>query len=391
MKMTHQLQKNWQRKYVDTSNKKIALTGGGTAGHVTPNIALAEELKNRNFDIIYIGTNEGMEKGIVIKYNIPFFSISSGKLRRYFSIENFKTPFYVLKGVFDAIKILKEQKVNIVFSKGGYVTVPVVIAAHFLKIPIISHEADFTPGLANKINIPFSDIICTNFKETTKMIKRHKAIYTGCPIRKKLLIGNKDKAKSYFKFKEDKPILLIIGGSLGSLNLNSMIRENLHELMSKFNIIHSCGKGKIDYNYQENNKEYTIYKYDAYRQYELLTDDLSDIYAYSDLIVARAGANVIFEILALKKPNLLIPLGLKASRGDQILNAKSFKKQGYSDYLLEEEYEKDKSLFIKKINDIMINKKTYIFSMMNSEAFDSSKKIVDIIEKTLQERNNQNV
>ena len=369
------------------SNKKIALTGGGTAGHVTPNIALAEELKNNNYDIIYIGTNDGMEKGIVIRNNIPFYSISSGKLRRYFSIDNFKTPFSVIKGFFDAKKILKEQKVNIVFSKGGYVSVPVVIAAHFLKIPVISHEADFTPGLANKISIPFSDIICTNFRETADMVKNHKGKYTGCPIRSKILCGDKEKAKTYFNFKEEKPVMLIIGGSLGSVNLNNMVRENLQELMSKFNIIHSCGNGKIDYNYQEVTNDNIIYKYDSYRQYELITDNLPDVYAYSDLIVTRAGANVMFEILALKKPNLLIPLGLNASRGDQILNAQSFKKQGYSDYLLEDEYNKDKSLFIKKINDIMINKKTYIFNMMNSEAFNACKKIVDILNDTLKERN----
>ena len=370
---------------MDISNKKIALTGGGTAGHVTPNIALAEELKNKNFDIIYIGTNDGMEKGIVIKNNIPFFSISSGKFRRYFSIENFKTPFFVIKGFFDSIKILREQKVNIVFSKGGYVSVPVVVAAHFLKIPVISHEADFTPGLANKINIPFSNFICTNFKETAKMIKNGKGIYTGCPIRKKLLNGNYNNAKELFNFKENKPVLLIIGGSLGSVNLNNIIRENLQELMKKFNIIHSCGKGKIDYNYQEGENENAIYKYDSYRQYELITDNLADVYAYSDIIVARAGANVIFELLALKKPNLLIPLGLNASRGDQILNAKSFKDSGYSDYLLEEEYEKDKKLFINKIDTLFNNKQKYIDNMNKSEATNATELIINIIFKTLEE------
>lgn len=368
------------------SNKKIALTGGGTAGHVTPNIALASELKNKDFDIIYIGTNDGMEKGIVIKNNIPFFSISSGKLRRYFSIDNFKTPFYVIKGFFDSIKILKNQKVDIVFSKGGYVTVPVVLASHFLKIPVISHEADFTPGLANIINIPFSNVVCTNFIETAKMIKHNKGIFTGCPIRKYILNGNADNAKKIFNFIENKPILLVIGGSLGSINLNNIIRENLDELIKTFNIIHSCGKGKIDYNYQENINDKTIYKYDSYRQYELITDTLPDIYAYSDMIVARAGANVIFEILALKKPNILIPLGLNASRGDQILNAKSFTKQGYSEYLLEDDYSKDKSLFINKIYEVYNNKQKYIDNMKNSVAFNATKKIVEIIENTLYER-----
>lgn len=368
------------------SNKKIALTGGGTAGHVIPNIALAEALKNKDIDIIYIGTNNGMEKGIVIKNNIPFFSISSDKLRRYFSIENFKMPFYVIKGFFDSIKVLKEQKVDIVFSKGGYVTVPVVLAAHLLKIPVVSHEADFTLGLANRINIPFSNVICTDFKETAEMIKNNKSRYTGCPIRKKILNGSIVNAKKIFNFEENKPVLLIIGGSLGSINLNNMIRENIDDLIKRFNIIHSCGRGKIDYNYQESNDDNTIYRFDSYRQYELLTDTLPDAYAYSDLIIARAGANVIFEILALKKPSLLIPLGLNASRGDQILNAKSFKKSGYSDYLLEEEYIKDKSLLIKKIDEVFDNRQEYIDHMKNNDAFNATKLIIDIIFNTLNER-----
>lgn len=371
---------------MNTSNKKIALTGGGTAGHVTPNIALYEELKKKNYNIIYIGTNNGMEKGIVTKYDIPFFSISSDKLRRYFSIDNIKTPFSVIKGFFDSIKILKQQKIDLVFSKGGYVTVPVVLAAYILKIPVVSHEADFTPGLANKINIPFSNVICTNFIETAKMIKHNKGVFTGCPIRKKILNGDKEKAKNIFDFKEDKPVLLIIGGSSGSINLNNMVRENLDTLIKSFNIIHSCGKGKIDYNFQEGNDKNTIYKFDSYKQYELITDELPEAYAYSDLIIARAGANVIFEILALKKLNLLIPLGKNASRGDQILNANSFKNHGYSDYLLEEEYENDKSLFLKKINEIMNNKDLYRFNMFNSEATNATEIIINIIEKILHER-----
>lgn len=365
------------------SNKTIALTGGGTWGHVTPNIALYEELKNKYNNIIYIGTNNGLEKGIVVKNNIPFFSISSDKLRRYFSIKNLIIPFTVFKGIFEARKILKQQKVDLVFSKGGYVSVPVVIAAFSMKIPVISHESDYTPGLANKINFYFSNYICTNFKETSNMIKHNKGIYTGCPIRNKILNGNKDNAKKIFNFKENKPILLVIGGSLGSINLNNIIRDNLNILLKDFNIIHCCGKGKIDYNYQENEFNDTIYKYDSYRQYELITDELPDVFAYSDIIISRAGANVMFEILSLKKPNLLVPLGLNASRGDQILNAKSFKKEGFSDYILEEDYQNNKNLFLNKLYEIFNNKNNYIKKMESATTANSKKIISDLIDKLL--------
>lgn len=364
------------------SNKKIALTGGGTAGHVTPNLALIPELKKRNYDIIYIGSKDGIEKGIVERHNIPFFAISSGKIRRYFSLENLSTPFNVIKGISEAKKILKEQKVEILFSKGGYVAVPVVIAAHQLKIPVISHEADFTPGLANKLATPFSTVVCTNFIETSKMIKKNKGIYTGCPIRPSLLDGDVNTAKKFLNFDNDKPIILIIGGSLGSNFINTMIRENLDILLKNYNIVHSTGIGKLDTNYQtklDNNE--IKYKYNSYKQFELIRDELSHIYKISDIIISRAGANVIFELLALKKPNLLIPLGLNASRGDQILNAKSFKYQGFSEVLYEEEYKNDKSVFINKINELYYNKNLYINNMNNATIINSNIKICDIIDK----------
>lgn len=350
--------------------RKIALTGGGTAGHITPNLALIPELKKRKFDIIYIGSKNGMEKEIIEKRGIPFFGITADKLRRYLDIKNFFMPANVIKGIKETIAILKENKVDVIFSKGGYVSVPVVIAAARLRIPVISHEADFTPGLANKIATPFSKIVCCNFEETTKMIGK-KGRWTGCPIRNELLSGSKKKGLEFLGFKKDKPILFVTGGSLGSKYINDLIRKNLEEILKEMYVVHSCGKGKLDKNINLK----------GYKQFELLTTELPDVLAAADFVISRAGANVIFELLALKKPNLLIPLSTNASRGDQILNAKSFMKNNYSLVLLEEDQNKKPELFFKKLDELKSKKDEMIASMKNSKEINAIYNICDIIEK----------
>lgn len=355
--------------------KKIALTGGGTAGHITPNFALVPELKKRGFEVIYIGSNDGMDKKIVEKRNIPFFGITADKLRRYFDLKNLVMPINVIKGISEAKKILKENKVDIIFSKGGFVAVPVVVAASQLKIPVISHEADFTPGLANKIALPLSKKICCNFEETVKLLKG-KGEWTGCPIRSEILNGSRKKGLETFNFKNEKPIIFVTGGSLGSKYINDLIRNNIEEITKDFNVIHSCGKGKLD------NK----INVEGYQQYELLTYDLPDVFAATDYIISRAGANAIFEFLALKKPNLLIPLSLKASRGDQILNAKSFMKKNYSLVLLEEDQDAHPELFFKKIDELVERKDDMIKAMSEATENDAINNICNIIESTLQNK-----
>lgn len=355
--------------------KKIALTGGGTAGHITPNLALIPELKKRDFEVIYIGSKNGMEKEIVTSRNIPFFGVSADKLRRYHDVKNFLMPFNVVKGIADARKILKENNIDIVFSKGGFVAVPVVIAAASLGIPVISHEADFTPGLANKIAIPFSKKVCCNFEETEKMLGK-KGVFTGCPIRERLINGDREAGLKILDFKNKKPIVFITGGSLGSNYINDLIRKNLDKLLPHVNIVHACGKGKVD-------KKLT---FDGYKQFDLITEPLPDILAASDLVISRAGANIIFELLALKKLNLLIPLSKKASRGDQILNAKSFEKKKYSVVLFEEEQDKNPDLFFKKLVEIKERKSELLNSMKNSKAQNAIKKICDIIEDEIKKK-----
>ena len=350
--------------------KKIVMTGGGTAGHVTPNIALMPALKNAGYEISYIGSYEGIEKGLIEGQKIPYYGISSGKLRRYFDIKNFSDPFKVVKGYCQSVKLLKQLKPDIVFSKGGFVSVPVIMAAKRCKIPAIIHESDITPGLANKLAIPNATKVCCNFPETLQYLPKDKAVLTGSPIRKELLSGDVKKALSFCNFTdESKPVILIIGGSTGSKAINTAIRELLPELLKKYNVIHLCGKGNLDD---------SLATLSGYAQFEYVNKELSDLFALSTLVISRAGANAICELLALHKPNILIPLSAAASRGDQILNAASFEKSGYS-YVLEEEKVSNNSL-LEAINHVMENKTSYINAMKNSSSKDSIEIIIDLIQ-----------
>lgn len=347
---------------------KIIMTGGGTAGHVTPNLALMPKLKEKGFEIKYIGSVDGIEKEIINQNNIPFFGISCGKLRRYFDIKNFTDPFKIMKGIVQALKILSKEKPDVIFSKGGFVAVPVVIAASMKKIPVVAHESDMTPGLANKLSAPFCDKLCVTFRESLNYVKGNKGVLTGSPIREEILHGDKVKGKKICDFNDDKEILLIMGGSLGSKLINEEIRGILDKLLKKFNLIHICGTGNIDRNLINKN---------GYKQFEYVSEELPDLMRAADYMISRAGANSIFEFLALKKPTLLIPLSKKASRGDQILNSKSFEKEGYSLMLQEEDINKG-SLY-KKILELKEKKEKLIDNMEKSQAKNGVEAIVNVI------------
>lgn len=350
------------------SKYKIIMTGGGSAGHVTPNLALIPRLKEEGFDIKYIGSKNGIEKEIIKNANIPYFEISSGKLRRYFDMKNFSDPFKVIKGVFQALKILSKEKPDVIFSKGGFVTVPVVMAASLKKIPVVSHESDLTPGLANKLAAPFCDKLCVTFPESLKFIKGNKGVVTGTPIRKDLLEGNKIQGKKICGFKDDKKVLLVIGGSLGSKVINESIRNCIDELLKEFNIVHICGKGNMDLSLKDKK---------GYFQVEYVSEELPHLMALSDLVISRAGANTIFELLALKKLNILIPLSKKASRGDQVLNAESFSNAGYSKVIEEEEL--NSNIILSSIKEVILNRDKYISTMKKSSVSNGVDNIVNII------------
>lgn len=349
--------------------KKIVMTGGGTAGHVTPNIALMPTLRKAGYEISYIGSYEGIEKRLIEEQGVPYYGIASGKLRRYFDPKNFSDPFKVVKGLGQSVSLLKKIKPDIVFSKGGFVSVPVVLAARLCKIPAIIHESDITPGLANKLAIPSATKVCCNFPETLKYLPAEKAVYTGSPIRQELLSGDAKAALAFCKLSsKSKPVLLVVGGSTGSKVINNAVREALPQLLQKYIVIHLCGKDNLDG---------TLKATEGYLQFEYIGKELADLFALSDLVISRAGANAICELLALHKPNILIPLSAAASRGDQILNANSFKASGYS-YVLEEEKLTTETLQ-EAIADVWKNKDSYIDAMNNSQSKDSIQTIFELI------------
>ena len=352
--------------------KHIILTGGGTAGHVTPNIAMIPRLQELGYTISYIGSYEGIEKKLIEEMGIPYYGISSGKLRRYFDLKNFTDPFRVLKGFGEARKLMKQLKPDVVFSKGGFVTVPVVIAASRSKVPTFIHESDMTPGLANKISIPFATKVCCNFPETVSELPADKAVLTGTPIRQELLSGDPQKALAFTGLSNDKPVIMVIGGSLGAVAVNNAVRAVLPELLKDFQVIHLCGKGKLDESLKDTK---------GYVQYEYIRQELADLFALADVVISRAGANAICEIKALNKPNLLIPLSARASRGDQILNARSFQRLGYSVVLEEEEITNEKML--NAIHELYENRSQYTDAMAKSKQTDSIEQIVQLFEQAV--------
>ncbi|MCK4870355.1 MAG: undecaprenyldiphospho-muramoylpentapeptide beta-N-acetylglucosaminyltransferase [Gammaproteobacteria bacterium] len=314
--------------------KTVVFTGGGSAGHVTPNIALINKCLNEQWHVAYIGSRSGLEKELIRRVDIPFFSICTGKLRRYFSWQNFVDPFEILFGALQALFVLLKVRPCVVFSKGGFVAVPVVAASWVLRIPVILHESDLTPGLANKLCFPFAKTICVTFYESKKYLPAKNVVVTGAPIRENLLRGDSAKGRAFCGFHDEKRVLLIFGGGLGALKINLLVRELLPKLLPHFNVVHLCGNGKVD----------ATINFPGYKQFEFLHDELADILALADLVVSRAGSNAIFELLTLQKPHLLIPLSKAASRGDQIVNAEHFAKEGFSRVLNEEKLTADSLL-----------------------------------------------
>lgn len=348
--------------------KRIVLTGGGTAGHVTPNIALIARLKKEGWDIHYIGTYQGIEKGLIEQTGIPYHGISSGKLRRYFDVKNLTDPFRVLWGMKEATALVKKLKPNVIFSKGGFVAVPVILGGWINRVPTIIHESDMTPGLANKLAIPFASKICANFPETLQYLPKDKGILTGTPIRQEIFKGSGQRGRDLCGFDAQKPVILVMGGSLGSVKINTCVRSALPILLEPFQIIHLCGKGNIDE---------TLQGIKGYKQFEYVSEELPDLFASSDLVISRAGANSISEFLALKKPHVLIPLSAKASRGDQILNALSFENQGFGKVLLEEDMEVE--TLIQTVIDVYKNRHAYIHTMDQSKVADGIEEVMKLL------------
>jgi UDP-N-acetylglucosamine--N-acetylmuramyl-(pentapeptide) pyrophosphoryl-undecaprenol N-acetylglucosamine transferase len=352
-------------------SQSIVFTGGGTAGHVTPNLALIKEFSADGWTINYIGSADGIEKGMIQNIGIPFHAVNSGKLRRYFSLKNILDPFKILVGIAQSFWLFHKLKPDVVFSKGGFVAFPVVVGAWLNRIPVVAHESDMTPGLANRLCFPFVNKICLTFDAGKKHFKRQDKInVTGTPIRQQLFEGNKLRGLELCGFNSDKPCLLVIGGSLGAGSINQSVRAALGELLKEYQVIHLCGKGKIDA---------SLNSLAGYRQFEYANDELADLFAISSVIISRAGANSLYEILALGKPHILIPLSAQVSRGDQIQNARYFQGLGISVVI------QDKSLntetLLSGLQDVMKNQSDIDKKIRALKIKSATDKIVAIIKE----------
>ena len=346
--------------------EKIVITGGGTGGHAIPCLAVGEYLKN-DYEVHYIGSENGIESKLVKNYPfIKFHIVTTCKFIRSFSLKNLLIPLKLLKGIIESKKILKDISPIAVFSKGGYVSVPVVYSANKLKIPVISHESDLSLGLANKINLTKSKYMCCSFLDTANKIKV-KGVYTGSPIRNQIFTGNKNFIIRKYRIINKNPTILVLGGSMGSKNLNSIVRKNLSKITEYYNIIHICGMGNIE----------TI-NIKNYYQTEF-ADNIQDYYDMADMVISRAGSNVLFELLSLKKPMLLIPLE-KGSRGDQVENAEYFVKYGYAKMIREGEIKDN----LYDIIDKFYSEKDRLIANMKNENTDAIKKISSLIKSLTQ-------
>lgn len=352
--------------------KKILMTGGGSAGHVTPNIALFPGLRDAGYEIHYAGLKDGIEHGLIAQQEgVIYHEIESGKLRRYLSLKNLLSPFKVLKGVSQARKLVKELKPDVVFSKGGFVSVPVVMAAKG-KCPVVCHESDYTPGLANKIASHYADTVCVTFEDTVSLSKPRiakKMVHTGTPIRPELYRGDREKGLAAMGFSGDKPVLMVMGGSLGAAALNDGIRKALPELNKTFDVVHLCGKGKVD----------ASFACEGYRQFEYVGPELPDMMAATSVVCSRAGANAVFEFLALGIPALLVPLPLEASRGDQILNADYVEKKGYAKKLEQKDITPER--LVSMLTELYENREVLREKMQSDPLLDGTEEVLDEILK----------
>lgn len=343
--------------------KRLVLTGGGTAGHVTPHLALIPHLEAEGYELHYIGTADGIERELIPSH-IPYYPIAAGKLRRYFDWRNLTDPWRVLWGTAQAWRILRRVRPAAIFSKGGFVTVPVAIAGWMLGIPVLLHESDYSPGLANRISLHFAKRICLTFPESLQYVPKERAVVTGTPIRAELQRGSRVQGLDLCRFADNVPTLLVMGGSQGSQAINRVIREALPRLSQEYQIIHLCGRGNAEPSLDSR----------RYRQFEYASEELPHLLAAADYVVSRAGANSIFELCSLRKPNILVPLSRQASRGDQILNARSFAKQGFS-IVIEEEKLSVASL-LDGLAELRANGDKYAAAMAASQLADGTANVL---------------
>ncbi len=350
--------------------KKIVLTGGGTMGHVSPNLALIPLLQSRGYEIHYIGTEKGIEhEKVAALPGVTYHAVKSGKLRRYFSWQNFVDPFKVIAGAFQSAHLMGKLKPDVVFSKGGFVAVPVVFGAWLHRVPVVCHESDLTPGLANRLCKPFAKMIATTFPECAKALGP-KAETVGTPLRPELFAGSRARGLARLGFSGQKPVLVMMGGSLGAQSVNKALRAALPQLLPRFDVAHICGKGNLDTSLDATT---------GYKQMEFLDAELPDVLACADLVLSRAGSNALMEFQALQKPLLLVPYPKGASRGDQILNAQSMEKRGLCRVLLQEHMTPD--TLTQALLDTWNSRDALISAVRQAPPADGTARVLEMIEE----------
>ena len=355
--------------------KHVLFTGGGSAGHVTPNLALMERLTRAGWGVSYIGSYRGIERSLVEAAGVPYTSIATGKLRRYWSPKNLIDPFLIVWGCFQALIICRRRCPDVVFSKGGFVAVPVVIAAWLCRIPVVCHESDVTPGLATRLCAPIANVVCINFEETAHFVNPRKILLTGTPLRRALTDGDRARGLAWLGFSPELPVLLVFCGSLGAARINDVVRQSLPKLMTQMQVVHVVGEGRLSDRHQD---------IEGYLQVEFIGAEFGDVLMSADVVVSRAGANSLYELIALRRPHLLIPLPLTASRGDQIQNARAFQKAGMSRMLAQEDLSPD--TLIGAIERVMAERVDIVTAQKKFDVRDSATMILSTIGELANEK-----
>ena len=359
---------------------RVLFTGGGTAGHVTPNIALLEAAIDKSWDVAYVGSTAGIEREMIGALGIPYYAVASGKLRRYFSWQNFIDPFFILWGMLQSLVLCLRLRPDVVFSKGGFVAVPLVVAAWLLRVPVISHESDVTPGLANRLTYPFCRKICVTFEATKRYLPGGKVNVTGTPVRQSLVAGDAAAGLKFLGFSGEKPVLLVFGGSLGAAAINSQTRRALPGLLQAFDVVHVVGNGNLEASIEQSGSV------KHYVQKEFIGEQFGHVLAAAAVVVSRAGANSLYELLMARKPHLLIPLGKAASRGDQLDNARVFADLGFSRVLYEEALTgdgKSEDVFVDTVRDVLAHSEEITARLQSFEIKDSVNLIIELIQESV--------
>jgi UDP-N-acetylglucosamine--N-acetylmuramyl-(pentapeptide) pyrophosphoryl-undecaprenol N-acetylglucosamine transferase len=350
-------------------SKRILMTGGGSAGHVTPNIALIPRLRAAGFEVHYAGRGEGIERDLIQRLGVHYHGVSAGKLRRYLDVQNATDTVRVAHGFLQSLVLVHQVRPTVLFSKGGFVSCPLVWAAWLHRVPVVIHESDITPGLANRLSAPFARRICFSFPETASAFPRSKGVLTGLPIRAELLQGSAAEGRRICGFADTTPVVLVMGGSLGAEHVNKVVWSALDRLLGTFSVCHVCGLAGVNA---------TLESTASYRQFGYVDTELPHLLAMADVVVSRAGATALFELLAVRKPSLLVPLPERVSRGDQILNAESFEKQGFCRALRDEQLTPES--LVAGVRQVYAERSAMVAAMSAVASANSVDRVVQAIE-----------